>query len=152
MVKFKDYGDGKVIYDFDDYDDFKKHYHGYEAKPYIPNSLDAVIELQPHYSNPKFDGKGEVEIWGRKQSGIDYVYSDRLWQWDWNKAKEAAEHCSERKIRLNTARWVQEFLKYYYSKPIEVCHIYSGVNQSNGYSYWVAGFRSVVDVEAEEQQ
>lgn len=109
----------------------------------LPTSLDAHITLNPHYSNPDFAGKGEVEIWGSKQTGIEYVYSDRLWQWDYNKAQQAAKKTNEAGVTLNTARWVQTYLSHYYEKPIEVCHIYSGVFPHSGYPYWAAGFRAV---------
>lgn len=76
--------------------------------------LDTTIKLDPHYSDPKFKGDA-VTVFGKKEEGIRY----------------------------KTARWVQEVLTEYWGKPVEVRHILSGVNHSNGYSYWVVGYKFI---------
>lgn len=101
------------------------------------------ITLNPHYSNSRFAGKGEVEVWGKKTQGIGYDYSDRFWQWDYKKAEAAAIHASENAPK-NTAQWVECFISHFYDKNLEVFHICAGVNQSNGYPYWVAGYKERV--------
>lgn len=107
----------------------------------LPTSKDTRITLHPHYSNPQFDGKGEVEIWGRKVEGLNYVYSDRLWQWDSTKARAALKHANANATQ-STARWVEAYLSHYEGQPVEVCHIYAGVFPHSGYSYWVAGYKA----------
>lgn len=107
----------------------------------LPTNKETQITLHPHYSNSRFAGRGEVEIWGRKTEGLSYVYSDRLWQWDYKKAGDAQKHANDNAPQ-STAAWIEAYLSHYEGQPVEVCHIYAGVFPHSGYSYWCAGYKA----------
>lgn len=90
-----------------------------------------------HYSQVPV-GSGERTIYGSKKDDLEYVYSDRLWQWDYDKAQLAHKSNAE---KPHTSEYYEKFLSLYYDCPIKLHHIIIGVNQSNGYQYMVYGFK-----------
>jgi hypothetical protein len=40
-----------------------------------------------------------------------------------------------------TPEWIQLYLSLYYGKDVELRHVMGGVNVSNGYNYYVYGYR-----------
>jgi hypothetical protein len=102
------------------------------------SNLSAVVNTTPHYTDSRF--KRPQTVWGCEEDGLGYDYNDRIWQWNWNKAKAAAKHADET-AKPRTAWWHQEFLCFFFDKPIELKHILAGVNLSNGYPYCVYGYR-----------
>lgn len=99
-----------------------------------------INDLSPHYTNQRF-AKPQT-VWGAEEKGISYDYSDRLWQWDYNKAKSAVEAANNAATR-NTAKWCQTFLSHYHGKPVQLRHIMAGFNLGNGYPYQIFGYRFV---------
>ena len=109
------------------------------------NVLDTPLtNFSPHYSNPAFNK--EQTIYGQAEEGLNYDYSDRLVQWDYDKAKESQEYAYEQvktESRVPTVRWVQVYLSKYHDADIEIVHIIAGVNKGNGYPYQVFGYRTL---------
>ncbi len=126
-------------------------------------SLDAVINTSPHYSDSLYEKERTefcsepeklIEINGALMiEGIQYEYSDRLFEWDSKKMKESLKRAdmslsvlssdlsSEWKKR-STARYIREVLRFYYGDPeLEIVHVVAGVNHGNGYPYLVYGTR-----------
>lgn len=98
----------------------------------------AVLHDNPHYTDHRFDQ--EQTIFGAEKSGLNYDYSDRFWQWDYDKAKRSAATASASEAP-HTAAWYERYLSEFFGKPVELCHIIAGVNKSNGYSYLVFGYK-----------
>jgi hypothetical protein len=69
-----------------------------------------------------------------------YDYSDRLWQWDFDKSKAAIQAANESDAISKTARWYEVYLSSYFGQPVEIKHIIAGVNHSNGCPYRVYGY------------
>lgn len=125
----------KMIQDDDGYIGTNGYFHRTEC------SLDYDMEASfpyIHYSNPYWDK--EHTIFGAKELGLEYQYSDRLEQFDYDKAKKARIDASKKHPKFNAA-YVQEYLTQYYGKPIILRHVIGGVNRSNGYNYYVYGFK-----------
>ena len=92
-----------------------------------------------HYSNSYWNTART--LWGAKEKGILYEYSDLIWQWDHNKAEQSSKTATEKLGQGFTPEWIQLFLTLYHEKPIELRHVMGGVNLSNGYNYYVYGYR-----------
>lgn len=105
-----------------------------------PTTFDknAILHVDPQYTDPRFDK--EQSIFGKPSKYLNYEYSDRLWEWDYNKAEKAGKHATSLGITRKTCAWYEAYLSFYYDKPIEIKNIIAGVNKSNGYSYLVFGF------------
>lgn len=105
----------------------------------------APLKLHPHYSDERF--KKERTVFGPEpknsygHEGLTYNYSDRLVQWDSSKHAAAWSKAQESRAPRDSASFLEVYLTAYYSKPIEVVHVVAGVNHSNGYPYWVVGWR-----------
>lgn len=118
--------------------------------PIVSNKNTVIWSLWPHYSNSQFDTDQTTFLapgyrlepdYIRSVKGIAYDYSDRLWQWDWNKADQANKAAREQHEQTNTAAFCETFLRLYFDKPnLVVVHLISGVNRSNGYPYVVYGY------------
>lgn len=111
-----------------------------------------IWSLFPSYSNSAFrtdqttflaPGYKLVPGYYPSVKGASYEYSDRLWQWDWDKADQANKQAREQHgdTNTNTAVFCETFLRLYFDKPnLIVVHLISGVNRSNGYPYVVYGY------------
>lgn len=106
----------------------------------------AIYYMHPHYSNPRFAKPQTVYLaQGYKLGtnggvkGAEYNYSDRLWQWDWNKAHDAWDAVKAQDFVNNSAAQHEAFLKLYYGKDVVLAHIMAGYNVSSGYPYQVYG-------------
>lgn len=107
-----------------------------------PTNEDVQLNDNPHYSDPLF--REAQTIFGAREEGLNYVYSDRLVQWD-SKAHRRAEEIADSKVgrRVSTAKWYRVYLSEYYGKPVELPHIMAGCNLASGYPYQVFGFREI---------
>ncbi len=125
---------------FDAFADFEV-YGGKKFNYVHPSTSDRdkQLKLNPHYTEKLFNKPQTV--FGKEEKGLEYVYSDRLWQWDYAKAQSAGEIANTSGTTRHSANWVQKYLEAYYDRPVYVGHILSGVNVSNGYPYWVVGFK-----------
>ncbi len=113
-------------------------------QPYVyPAQTSRTVELEtaPHYSDSRFDK--EQTVFGKAVPGLIYEYSDRLWQWDYDKSKEAFAEADKSGKTKNSANYYDVYLSHYFGKKIRVEHIMAGVNVSNGYPYAVFGYREV---------
>lgn len=99
------------------------------------------LNSNPHYSDSYF--KKERTIYGKPNNNLEYVYSDRLYQWDYEKASESWIKAEEKYGNEDTVRKYEFYLSEYYNKQVEINHIIAGVNASNGFPYQAFGFRFV---------
>lgn len=107
-------------------------------------------DFSPHYYHDAARLRrhgGEFTIYGKKEDGLQYEYSDRLHEWDreksarcWASAKEKFPF-SPPPYNEPSVEMIQEYLSLYIGRPLKVAHIVSGVNGSNGYPYQVFGYR-----------
>lgn len=69
--------------------------------------------------------------------GVQAVYSDRLWQWDYDKCHKA--HKTHLNCRFEQASPAQlsAFLSEYNGKPCTVVALAEGCNPSTGYPYYI---------------
>jgi hypothetical protein len=100
-----------------------------------------VINDFLHYRSVPAGTSGERTIYGDKEDDLFYAYDDRLYQWDYEKAKSSREEVlRDKKIKPHTCAFYEKWLSLYYSKPIDLRHILIGVNVSSGFQYMVFGF------------
>jgi hypothetical protein len=95
---------------------------------------------RPHYTDKRFQGK-EHTLYGATAKDLSYEYSDRLWQWDYDKAQESAKVANESGHANGSPAWYEVYLTHYHGVPVQLLHIIGGVNVSSGYEYYVFGFR-----------
>ena len=132
-------------------DEMMMRQFGYFREPpsLTTQNRDAQLKIDPHYTDSRFNEKVRWQtqtVFGpepKDQSGhpgLNYVYSDRLWQWDRAKADRACDAADKSGAPARSARWFDAFMTEYQGKPCEVRHVMAGVNCSNGYSYYVLGY------------
>lgn len=118
------------------------------------DSLRYLNDFAPHYSRDAERLKrhgGEFTIFGAPQEGLKYDYSDHLANWDRDKSARSYAAAVEKyplsppPYKKVSVELVQEYLSLYFGEPVEVMHIVSGVNMSNGYPYQVFGYRVTSD-------
>ena len=123
----------KNNYYFDENDRFT-----YKNEPEISSSMtERIANLHPHYTNSYF--KESRLVWGKKQ-GKHCDYSDRLYEWNYNKAKNSHDEAKKSVGNDCTAQFFQEYLSLYYGKSVVLHGIMAGFNLSNGYPYQVFCF------------
>lgn len=93
----------------------------------------------------------EHYLWGEREKGCEAVYSDRLAQWDHEKAAAALKGMSGRYGHWGKAG-TSKYLSAYFGKPIEAVAVAEGCNVSNGYPYWVFWFRDAPPILPEDSQ
>lgn len=105
------------------------------------------LKTSPHYSDKRFEqeqtvfGKPSKSRCGHKH--LSYDYSDRLRQWDYDKAQRSAECANESGATLNSCKWYEAYLSAYHGRTFVIEHIIAGVNRSNGFPYCVFGYKEV---------
>jgi hypothetical protein len=136
----KDYSNWGMIYD--DEDEFGLLSKG-NSDPHeqygTTFNMNASLHDNPHYTEKIFDDY--QTIFGKKEDGLNYDYSDRIWQWNYDKAEKSSKKAAER-FSYHTANYYQEYLSLFFGKSIQLKHIYAGVNVSSGYSYLIFGYKS----------
>jgi hypothetical protein len=108
-------------------------------RPTAPTSMDAPLHDNPHYTDERY--RHPQTIFGTKEDGLVYNYSDRIVQWDYAKAEQASKAATASGAAHHTARWYQAYLSAYYDQTIELKHILAGWNWATGYAYQVFGYR-----------
>lgn len=108
---------------------------------YHTNDPDAVLSYS-HYSDPAFDGPGAC-IYGKDEGGLHWDYADRLWQWDYEKARRSSDAMQEKYGDRRCARRIEEFLSLYYDRPVELRCIISGTRPFDGYPWYAYGYRFI---------
>jgi len=105
------------------------------------------LKTSPHYSDKRFEQEqtvfGKQSRYGHKH--LSYDYSDRLWQWDPDKAEQSGKSANESGAPLSSCKWYEAYLSAYHDRTIVIEHIIAGVNRSNGHPYCVFGYRKVSD-------
>ena len=85
----------------------------------------------------------EFFLWGEPEKGCEAVYSDRLAQWDYDKAAAAAKSVADLGSRYGY--WgkdgTSKYLTTYFGRPVEALAAAEGCNVGNGFPYWVFWFR-----------
>ncbi|MGI9027704.1 MAG: hypothetical protein ACR2FM_02575 [Candidatus Saccharimonadales bacterium] len=105
--------------------------------------------LWPHYSNPAFDTQQTVFLDAHSRTtraygsdevdGAEYWYSDRI-PADYDKLQEAAEVAERELGTKSTPRFFETKLRLAVEDPeLQLVHLVTGVNHSNGYPYHVYG-------------
>lgn len=111
-------------------------------------SKEPINHLTPHYTDSRFAHPQTVWLAkGYKTSGRDemvkgagYNYSDRIWQWDWNKA-DSAHKTIDPSLDRRSPAYIQEFLRFFFDNPaITLVHVMAGYNVSTGYPYNIYGY------------
>lgn len=109
-----------------------------------------IQNLRPHYTNSQFREAQTVYLAAGYRLtksddlviGASYNYSDRLWQWDWEKSRAAWETAKQqRPDHQDTAEQIEIYLRTFFDDPkLKLVHILAGFNVSNGYDYQVYGY------------
>jgi len=107
---------------------------------YVPvQDKNTPLNVFPHYSDKRF--KTAQDIFGKETSDLNYEYSDRLVQRDYDLSRLAMEIADNSKHPKYSANYYEVYLTEYFGEPVEVKNIKAGVNLSNGYPYLVFGFK-----------
>lgn len=79
------------------------------------------------------------------RNGHNFLYSDRMLQWDFGKFNRCAEEVWGNSGQLFSSRKpaeIERFLQMYLGNPdIQLLVIGEGANPSSGYPYWVFGYK-----------
>ena len=70
----------------------------------------------------------------------DAVYSDRLYQWDYEKYNRCCQEVFKNKgqqFYQRNPKDIEKFLSMYFDKQIKLTAIMQGCNQSSGFPYWI---------------
>jgi hypothetical protein len=105
----------------------------------VPVTKHSILDFDAHYSDPRFQGGKEETLFGSRRDGLNYVYSDRLVQWDSRKDRWAWEIASK-EYPQNSVAHRERYLSEYFGKPCTIEHVVVGVNVSNRYPYAVYGY------------
>lgn len=68
------------------------------------------------------------------------VYSDRLYQWDWEKYNRCCQEVFENQGQMfyqREPKEIERFLSMYFDKEIKLTAVMQGCNQSSGFPYWI---------------
>jgi len=135
MPKYDGYYDDEVFWD-----NPYVRMDGHRMPRFATTNLDTQLpDLYPHYTDSRFSSGKDVTIFGAKQAGLHYNYSDRIEQWDYEKAK-AARKTADEKAEKGTGRWFQEYLAAFHGEVVELRHIIVGVNVATGYPWHCYGY------------
>lgn len=64
-------------------------------------------------------------------------YSDRLWEWDHDKADKLWKKHVKTRWEFATKAQLTAFISEYHGKTLKVVALAEGCNPSNGYPYWI---------------
>lgn len=110
-----------------------------------------ITHMQPHYTDDRFREPQTVYLAtgynvDKQQryptvEGATYNYSDRIWQWDRNKADAANKASLEKGFHRDSAARFEVYLRLYFDKPtLKLVHVMAGFNVATGYPYQVFGY------------
>jgi hypothetical protein len=95
-----------------------------------------LLDTYTHWAD-----KRERTIYGTKEPNLVYAYSDRLDEWDHDKARRAEEY-AVRVAMPKTASYYTAMLSYYHDgAAVSLRHIVAGANWATGYPYLVFGYK-----------
>jgi hypothetical protein len=103
-----------------------------------PNQTNSKQEFPYSYSEFFISGSHETI----RQPGVTAAYSDRLWQWDYDKATKLwAEHVG-RNWQYAALSELSAFISAYEGKKLVAVALAEGCNPSTGYPYWILWYRA----------
>lgn len=117
-----------------------RNIYGEEIKPQFVDLDGNEIKRNP-FSHPyNYD---EYVIW--KDEDFDKekysaVYSDRLYQWDWEKYNRCCQEVFGNQGQMfyqRKPKEIERFLSMYFDKEIKLTAVMQGCNQSSGFPYWI---------------
>jgi hypothetical protein len=114
--------------------------HEFKYHPEKSKSVE-LRDLNPHYSNDRF--KKPQTIFGEEEKGLWYDYSDRLISWYWDNQGVARDKANESGHARNSVNWLEVWMEGLCGKKVTIHHVVSGVNHSNGYPYFVLGYKVI---------
>lgn len=122
-------------------DDWFKNPFGHMYLDLDGNPVERIKEEYP-YSYDTY------VVWKKdyKQGAGNTVYSDRLWQWNYQKYNDCCQRVWGDQAQVFYDRVpedIQKFLSLYFNKEVKLTVIMQGCNVSNGYPYWVFIFEDV---------
>lgn len=91
-------------------------------------------------------GYDEFFIYGDREivkTADDALYSDRIWQWDHEKAIRLWKQHVDARWNNSGQRQHSAFMSAYLDKQVEVIALAEGCNISNGYPYWIVWLKNV---------
>jgi hypothetical protein len=92
----------------------------------------------PHYTDERFSSA--QLIWGKEDGADFWVYSDRLWGWDYQKAQDAHKEAGQNHT-IGSVNYYERMLQVFNDDDsIRMTGIMAGYNISNGYPYRVYGY------------
>ncbi len=94
------------------------------------------------FGHPYSEGQ-TVTVFGEKAKDLTYDYSDSLMLSDYTKWENSVKQ-AEGKAPKNSCSWYEAILSNYYDKSIVIEHILFGMDQHNGYSYQVFGYKEAI--------
>ena len=121
--------------------DFMTERANYKPVFHAVQDRDVPLKLSPHYRHDMPMFEQEQVVFGKREDGLYWEYSDRLWEWDRKKAEDSWKIASEAGHVKGSANAIQAYLSAYFGKPVDLVCVISGVNRGNGYPYNVYGFR-----------
>jgi len=101
------------------------------------------LHYYPHYTDHYY--KEARTIFGEKEDGLSYDYSDRLQQWDFKKSQRAWEFAKDSSETPCSADFYQKYLSAYYDRKIILVHVMAGCNLASGYPYQVFGYKHLLE-------
>lgn len=117
-------------------------YPGFEQHPLIHPTSSKTAQLEyAHYTDDRFK-RAQLVYLGcspDELKSLSWDYSDRIYQWDYQKANDAAAIASK-SHQSRTAAWAEAFVAHCYDDKVELKAIATGFNLSDGYDYFVYGY------------
>lgn len=86
-----------------------------------------------HYSDPKYQGGKEHIVYGSGTKNLKWIYSDRF-DWSYKTRKKDGESDIE---------YWERILYLALQKKVEIKCVIGGCNQSNGFGYYVFGYKEI---------
>lgn len=124
-----------------DIDYFNELRKAYKPVFYAVQDRNTPLKLSPHYLHDMPMFEKEQVVFGKEEEGLSWEYSDRLWEWDRDKAKASWEVANSAGHAPRSANAIEAYLTAYFDKPVSLVCVISGVNRGNGYPYSVYGFK-----------
>jgi len=103
----------------------------------VTSNRDEVLPT-PHYTQKIYE-KAQL-VFDSGTEGTSTAYDDRLMQWDSKAFFRADTAAQGSRFPRRSANYFEFFLKEYYQKPVTLHKVYTGVNLSNGYEYYVFNY------------
>jgi len=100
---------------------------------------------KPHYSDENYKNVQLLYLKNGDQShlssGLEWVYSDRVYRWDREKAEKANE-IALKETSYPSVRYMTAFIREFYDNKYECLAVAGGVTHSSGYEYFVFGIKA----------